>query len=311
MRRLCVLLAACGACFGPQAPAPTERTDETEQSPSMPSVPISHGAGSTCGGRSDCAADQVCVEQVCRYRRTSAAGEVLATAAELQRTGGDVHAAHETYRAAVAAYESASAPVPPDVLCGAALAALALRESPDDRERGAHAAHRCLHGSLPGHAMRTEVVRQLASMRHEGLTLTALDEAEPQSFFSEATTRPTLDAVEVDIHVSAEDAFGYDQIAPRLTGEAARRGVAECFVQDWEQRHLRDARAGLLLKLTTRLRDMGGFEIYSGRVEVQSSAEDGFEACVARVLSGLVEEGPRLGRATIWQVPIEVRARLR
>lgn len=303
-------IACSSACFGPAQPAPAP--ESTEEGETHASAAISNAAGSTCGGRSDCAADQACVAQVCRYRRTSAAGEVLATAAEHQRESGDDHAAHETYQLALSAYDSAHAPVPPDVICGAALAALALRESPEDRERGARAAHRCLHGALPGHAMRTEVVRVLAGMRYEGLSLSALDEAEPEAFFTEATTRPTLDAIEVTIRVSEGNAAaGYDQVEPKLSGEAARRGIAECFVQDWEQRHGREARASLLLKLTTRLRDLGNFEIYMGRVEVhQTTEQEGFEGCVARVLTALVEEGPRLTRAAIWQLPIEVRARL-
>ena len=310
--RAAPLLFLIGACFGPADPAPTENPTEEVTPPRTPATTTSNPAGSTCGGRSDCAADQACVAQVCRYRRTSAAGEVLATAAEQQRTSGDDHAAHETYQLALAAYEDQNAPVPPEVLCGAALAALALRESPDDRERGARTAHRCMHGALPGHAMRSEVIRVLASMRFEGLTLAALDESEPEGFFTQGATRPTLDAIDVELHVSGgSPPVGYDQIEPKLMGEAARRGIAECFVQDWEQRHLREARASLLLKLTTRLRDLGNFEIYMGRVEVQRTAEqEGFESCVERVLSALVEEGPRLNRAAIWQLPIDVRARL-
>lgn len=312
MRSAICVSFLCAACFGQgQSPADPEETRD-EPGEAHASAPTSNAAGSTCGGRSDCAADQACVGQVCRYRRTSAAGEVLATAAEHQRESGDDHAAHETYALALAAYESAHAPVPPDVLCGAALAALALRESPDDRERGARTAHRCLHGALPGHAMRNEVVRALAGMRYEGLSLSALDESEPEAFFTEATSRPTVDAIDVTIVVSGGSAAaGYDQVEPKLTGEAARRGIAECFVQDWEERHVREARASLLLKLTTRLRDLGNFEIYMGRVEVQQTTErEGFEGCVARVLSALVEDGPRLNRAAIWQLPIDARARL-
>ena len=300
-----------GACFAP-ADTPAERAAEPDEESSRSSPPTSHAAGSTCGGRSDCAADQACVGQVCRYRRTSVGGEVLATAAEQQRLGGDDHAAHETYEQALGAYEAANAPVPPDVLCGAALAALALRDSPEDRERGARAAHRCVHGALPGHAMRAEVVRMLASMRYEGLALSALDVAEPEAFFTEATTRPTLDAIEVAIRVSGgSPPIGYDQIEPKLTGETARRGIAECFVQDWERRHAREARASLLLKLTTRLRHLGSSEVYMGHVEVQAITEqEGFEDCVARALSASVEEGPRLSRGAIWQLPIEAHARL-
>lgn len=308
---LCTAWLMC-ACFGQNQSAPDEPPAQTEERDTRPAISNTNAAGSTCGGRSDCAADQTCVAQVCRYRRTSAAGEVLASAGEHQRASGDHRAAHDTYQQAIAAYEGAHAPVPPDVICGAALAALALRESPEDRERGAQAAHRCLHASLPGQPRRAEVVRILASMRFEGLNIAALDESQPEGFFTAETSRPTLDAIAVTLELSSgSPPVGYERIEPNLTGEPARRGIAECFVQDWEQRHLRETRASLLLKLTTRLRDMGNFEIYMSRVEVQQTAnEPGFEACVARVLSTLVEEGPRFNRAAIWQVPIEVRARL-
>ena len=271
-----------------------------------------HPAGSTCGGRSDCAGDQTCVAQVCRYRRTSVAGEVLAVAAEGQRTAGDARSAWDTYQQAIAAFQAAQAPSPPEVLCAAALAALELDEAPDERERGARAADVCLRGSLPGNPVRGEVLQSLARLRYEGLALSAFDQAQPESFFSESPSRPMVDAIEVAVVAPAGSEPGRAELMTRLQGDDARRALADCFLQDWEHRHEREAHAPLLLKMTTRLRDMGNFEIYVGRAEVQKTtdANDGFEACAATVLSAFVEEGPRLNRAAIWQVPIEASARL-
>ena len=43
-----------------------------------------------------------------------------------------------------------------------------------------------------------------------------------------------------------------EQVREQLSGEAAHRAIAECFVSDWELRHERSAHANLVLRYSTR-----------------------------------------------------------
>ncbi|MEM9070060.1 MAG: hypothetical protein AAGE52_16250 [Myxococcota bacterium] len=299
----------------PRPGPPRSDAQPREGNSSTTSLFSNHPAGASCAGRRDCAGDQVCVESRCRHRRTTVRGEVLAAAASAQRAGGDSRSALETYEQAMNAFEQAGAPVPPEVLCGAALTALAFRDSPPEQERGARSADLCFRGSLPGDPLREEVLRRVAALRYDGLSLAAFDEnTPPDEFYSEEPSRPAADAVRVETTLSgASDQQGLTMVRETLTGDDARRAIAECFVQAWEQNHQRSARGSLLLKFTTRLRDMGAYEIYVGQIEVikTDESDDGFEACSARTLSSLLEDGPRLSRPSIWQLPFDVNAELR
>lgn len=270
--------------------------------------------GTSCSGRDDCPSDQVCVERRCRYRETSVAGEILAAAAVAQVEAGDWQGAMRAYDDAIAAFETARRPVPPDLFC--ASASLLLRTSADSegRERGARRADQCFRASLPGFGPRDEVTRALSRLRFEGLDSALFDHVDPaERFFTAEASRPTLDALTITVVVpdDVENAPGLDAVRTALEAEAARRAIGECFEQDWETRHERNAHASLVLRYTTRLHDMGTYDSYEPELSFERTtvAEDGFEPCLAQALSNVIE-APRSGRVVQWQTSVDVDARV-
>ncbi len=297
---LSILLTGCEA-LGMGAPEPE---------PEPPPGP----AGATCSRADDCHSTQLCVDGACRYAATSVQGEVLASAAHSLRESGDIDGALSTYREAITAFHDNEVPVPPEVICGAALASLRLTGEQNGRERAGKLSDLCFRGSLPGDPLRREVLTQLGKLRYDGLSLIAFDEDEsPDRFFTEEASRPTVDAVEIGLDLPDEDKPGYDDLKELMQGEMGTRLIADCFIQDWELNHERSARAMLVLKLETRMRDMGTYDVYEGTasVEQRGTAVDGFEPCVATALTALFEdESSRSGRRSSWQLPFEVTAGL-
>jgi hypothetical protein len=270
--------------------------------------------GAACTGRDDCPTDQLCVRGVCGYRLTSAAGEVLASAARAQVEAGDLEGAGRTYQQAFAAFEAAEAPLPVRVLCGAAATSLRAARTPEARETAAKSADRCFRHSLPGAAERADVQQALARLRYDGLDLALFDQPEPANrFFSAPPSRPTVDAIDLAIDLTEQpEQPGFTELRAAVLGEPARQAIADCFIQDWELRHERQATASLVVKLTSRLRDMGDYDTFEAAIEVQKTtlAEDGFESCVAGALGVALGTRPRLTRLIAWQTPLEIAARL-
>lgn len=306
---LWLALLALPACSG-------QARETTSQPGSSAEVAVTRSergppAGSTCRGRGDCPGDQVCVEGTCHYDRTSVAGEVLASAASAQLEAGDLRGALATYDEAMQAYADASAPVPPSVCCGAAAASLRAAGDAQSREAAARLADRCFRRSLPGASARSSVLRALGRLRYDGLDLDLFDEPEAaEQFFTQEASRPTVDAVDIVFDLPARDLAGHARVAEVLRGEASTRAVAECFIQHWELHHEREAAASLVLGVTTRAEDIG--DVFGARVEVRrtTTAEDGFEACVAAGLTALNGDGFRLSRMVAWQEPFGVTVRL-
>lgn len=298
-----------GAAAG-DAERPAAEDPEAPSNRTLPGLP----SGTSCAGRGDCAGEQVCVDRVCRFRRTSVEGEILATAARAQLDTGDVSGAVRTYDQVLEAYERQGAPVPADILCGAAAAALSAAESSREREVAATRADACFRGSLPGSPSRLAVARTVGRLRYDGLDLSLFDRPEVAGrFFTEEPSRPTVDAVEIALELPDRDMAGYDQVKATLQSEDATRSIAGCFIRDWEGRHERSATAALTVDLTTHLRDMGDYDVYRGEVSLSATGggEDGFETCVAQALTGLFERGPRLSRSISWREEIEITTRLR
>lgn len=306
------LAIGCGRRLGGST-AVTE-AEQTSLLTSTPSTSTTLPEGSTCAGREDCTTDQICVRSVCSYRLTSPAGEVLAAAARAQVEAGNLEGAVRTYDQAIAAFDAAEAPAPSRVVCGAASAAIRAARAPEARELAAKSADRCFRKSLPGAQERTEVQVALARLRYDGLALGRFDRPEPADrFFSDAPSRPTVDAIDIAIDMAQQqDQPGYAELRDALQAEPARRSIADCFIQDWELRHERQASASLTLKLTTRMRDMGDYDAFEGTVEVTKTgpAEEGFEPCLAGALTTALGSGPRMNRVVAWQAPFEVAARL-
>lgn len=269
-------------------------------------------AGTTCEGREDCPSDQVCVDHVCRYRETSIAGEILASAAEGQVVAGDFEGAIRTYDQAIEHFDTAHAPVPPEVLCASASLILRTARDAEARERGARRADACFRSSVPGGPGRNEVRRAVARLRFEGLDTALFDRTEPaERFFTQEPSRPTVDALAIDVQLPESEDPGADQVREQLAGEAAHRAIAECFVQDWELRHERSAEAHLVMRYSTRLHDMGTYDTYEPEIAIEQTtvAEDGFEPCVARSLATAIT-APRGSRVVAWQTNLEITARV-
>lgn len=314
MRRflgLMMLVSGCGQPAGPTPaaePRPAPVVDEAGE-------PIALPAGSACTGTGDCPESQVCVEAHCRHVATSASGEILATAARAQFAAGDLEGAVRTFDQAIDAYARAGAPAPPGLLCSAAQASLSTGDAAL-RESAAARADACLRGSLPGDPDRASVLAALGRLRFDGIELAAFDADEPpERFFTQEPSRPTVDAIRIQLSLPDETASGWDRVREVLEGESAQRAMADCFVQDWEIRHERSAEAALVLAFSTRMRDMGDYDVFTPEIQVSQASvtQEGFEPCLAGALGAVLSaETPRsMGRVVAWQAPIEIRANLR
>jgi hypothetical protein len=307
-----LLAGGCGRRLAATGAVP--ETEQTAIPTTTPTPGTSQPEGAACTGRDDCPTDQLCVRGVCGYRLTSAAGEVLAAAARAQVEAGDLEGAGRTWEQAFAAFEAAEAPVPVRVLCGAAATSLRAARTAEARETAAKSADRCFRHSLPGAPERADVQLALARLRYDGLDLARFDQPEPADrFFSAPPSRPTVDAIDLAIDITEQpEQPGFADLRAAVLGEPARQAIADCFIQDWELRHERQATASLVVKLTSRLRDMGDYDTYDAAIEVQKTtlAEDGFETCVAAALGVTLATRPRMTRLVAWQTPLEIAARL-
>jgi hypothetical protein len=268
--------------------------------------------GTSCSGRDDCPSDQVCVDRTCRYRETSVAGEILATSASALVEAGDWQGAIHTYDQAIEAYNGAHAPVPAELLCQSASILLSTSTDAEGREAGARRADQCFRATLPGAPIRDEVRRAVARLRFEGLDPALFDRAEPADrFFTGEVSRPTIDALAIDIQIPESDDTSQAPLRTALATDGARRAVAECFVQDWEVRHERSAHASLVVRYSTRLHDMGSYDVYEPELAIERTtvAEDGFEPCVAGALQAAITF-PRGSRVVSWQTSVDIDAHL-
>lgn len=272
-------------------------------------------AGATCAGREDCTTDQVCVDGRCDYRATSVSGEILAAAAEAQEQTGDWEGAIETYQTAFERFAAADAPVPPRIACAAASLTLRTARDPEARERGARQADLCFRSAVPGHPARVPVQRALARLRYEGLEIAHFDADEPaERFFTSEPSRPTVDVVQIEVQMPDLEAESrsHTAIRERVQSEDGRRMIAECFVQDWELRHESEASAEVVFRYSSRLRDMGSYDVYETQIAVDrtTTAEDGFEPCLARSLPDLFDPNQRGSRGEPWNQAVRITARI-
>ncbi|MBZ0116321.1 MAG: hypothetical protein K8H88_04985, partial [Sandaracinaceae bacterium] len=250
-----------------------------------------------------------------QYRTTSVAGEVIAAAAEAQAEAGDWAGAIESYDQAFDAFRRHDAAVPPEIACAAASLMLRTATDQEARERAAQRADLCFRTSVPGDPRRNDVRRAIARLRFEGLDLAAFDQSEPATrFFTQQPSRPTVDAVQVSLEMPdlERPTRSHEQVREVLDGEAGRRAVAECFIQDWETRHERSGTASLVLRYSTRMRDMGTYDLYEPVIEVNKTveSEDGFEPCLARSLGALFDSQSRNFRGEPWNQAVRVMARI-
>ncbi len=309
MPRITILLAmtALVGCqnLGLGAPAEPAREPEAPRPP-----------GATCAATRDCQAERVCVEQRCVAVASSHQGEILAAAAREEAEDGDFEAAANTYAAALDRYAADEVAAPPAVLCAAAKTALSSHATGPARERGAQWADRCLRESLVGSAARREVTEALAAQRHDGLDITAFGRDTPaEAFFTAAPSRPAASTVEVRVALAAPArSRGAEEINTALTGDGVRMAAADCFVQAWETSHAETQTAALNISVRTRLRDMGGYDLY--RVQLSLTGvdleADGFAPCVARAVQGAAErvELDLRSPTRAWEAPLNITASL-
>lgn len=308
-----IVLAALLSACSPAASGSIEQSNG-ERGASAPPRGSPMPAGSTCQSREDCMSDQACVDGSCRYRVTSRAGEVLAVGAKGQMEAGDYDGALATFEEAVAAFEAQNAPIPPDVACGAAIAALEAADDERTRERAAQNADRCFRNSLPGDRGRARVQEALARLRFDGLDLTLFDrESAPAEFFTREPTRPTADAIQVSIDLPESEERGFTQLREGLLGAPAREAIGACFVADWESRHERSVDANLVLEFASHLRDMGDYDLFEAVVEVSAASQTAspFETCLSERLTTVLSADRRsTGGVSAWQEAFRIEVRL-
>jgi hypothetical protein len=306
------VLLASAACNQASQASLEPSEGERGQSPTPRGAPTP--AGSTCQSRDDCMSDQACVDGSCRYRITSRAGEVLAVGARGQMEAGDYDGALATFEEAVAAFQAQNAPLPPEVACGAAIAALEAAEDERTRERAAQNADRCFRNSLPGDRDRARVQAALARLRFDGLELTLFDrESAPAEFFTREPTRPTADAIQVSIDLPESEQRGFAQLREGLLAAPTREAIGACFVADWESRHERSVTASLVLEFASHMRDMGDYDLFEAVVAVSPASQppSAFETCLAERMSAVLSADPRSsGGVTAWQEAFRVEVRL-
>lgn len=303
-----VLAAGLSACALP---------DPDALEASATPAPIPARVGSSCTKTADCGEGRLCADQVCRYASTSASGEIHLAAGRAQRKVGDIQNALRSFAEARRAYEDAKAPVPPALFCESAIAALSEGTGPADtalREQGAKDAHLCFHHSVPGDKLRESVGAALAKLRFDGLDLSLFDQETPaERYFTQPPSRPTPDAIDIALELSARELPGYEALGEQLRSEDAQRGIANCFIADWELNHGRQAQANVVLIFESRLQDMGYYDAYEPKLEIkgESGQSKGFEPCVSEALATLLGSGPKVGRVTSWKEPLQIAARLR
>jgi len=238
------------------------------------------------------------------------AGEILAASASALVEAGDWEGAIRTYDQAMQAYNDSHAPVPAELLCQSASIILSTSTDAEGRERGARRADQCFRGSLPGYPPREDVRRAVARLRFEGLDVALFDRAEPaEQFFTGDVTRPTIDALAIDIQVPDTEDMTLAPLRTALATDEAHRAIAECFVQDWEVRHERSAHASVVVNFATHLRDMGTYDVYEPALTVAPTtvAQDGFEPCVAGALEAAITF-PRGARTVAWRTTVDIDA---
>ena len=304
-----LVLLVAGGCNGPAQTPHLGASPVSAQSES--GAPVAR-PGTTCGGQLDCGEGLLCVEHHCRHAATSVAGEILASSAESLAQAGDWEGAIRAYGDAQHAYEAAHAPVPAEISCQHATLILSTATDTATREAGAHQADACFRASVPGFAPREEVRRAVARLRFQGLDVALFDQATPaERFFTQEQSPPTVDAVTATLEMPTEEQPNIGDLREQLAADMSKHAVAECFIQDWEVRHERDARASLVMRYATRMRDMGDYDSYVPELTVSHTElnDDGFGPCVARALTANLT-APRSGRVVAWQITLDVAAHI-
>ena len=79
-----------------------------------------------------------------------------------------------------------------------------------------------------------------------------------------------------------------------------------------DERHDRSASAELVIRFATRLRDMGSYDVYEPELEVSqtTTAESGFEPCLAGAIPALFSEDRRSARGEAWNQAVQITARI-
>lgn len=314
-------IAALAAC-NPQAAGHSEASGRAQaavdrpadgfDAPAEPRSDQPMPSGSSCVSHRDCVGEQVCVEGICQYRRTSVAAETLAIAAARLRDAEELKESVRAYRAAVGAYRAVSAPVPAHVSCAFAEASLLAATDAKEREAAAHQADDCFRNSLPGDPNRTRALGAVAKMRYDGLALARFDDERPaERFFTDQPTRPTIDSLSL---VIAPDATGAlpPKVAEKLVDSSVRRAVGRCFVTSWEAKRGREADAELILRQVTHPENVRGNAVFraSLRAEVLESNPPSFGSCLSATLPAALEATPHQVQNTSWQVSLRIGARL-
>ncbi|MBC7173393.1 MAG: hypothetical protein H5U40_13220, partial [Polyangiaceae bacterium] len=182
------------------------------------------------------------------------------------------------------------------------------------REVAARRADACFRGSLPGDGSRGRVLAKLAPLLDEGLDVAAFDEPDtPSEFFTAPPQRPQPDSVQVRIELGGGMGPGSETVDQRLQSDSVVASVVACFLEDWERHRRRSVEASLPLRVSSRLRDMGSYDVYEGRVTVDASGlpERSFARCAARAVEAAFAESFRLPRTVSWEATATVAASAR
>jgi hypothetical protein len=185
----------------------------------------------SCSASSQCQDELRCFDEVCRRVARSTVGDYYATAGAQARGKGDLEGAIAAYTQALAHYDAAKVPLPPEIDCayGGALAAAKARK--EHAELGARVLHRCVLAVPVGSRLREQALGELATLAEAGLDPVLLGANKTADLYlTKAPARPATDKLTVTVTPTpVPTARSYALIPEKLTEAELRAALVACW----------------------------------------------------------------------------------
>lgn len=189
----------------------------------------------TCSASAQCQDELRCFDQVCRRVARSTVGDYYAAAGSLARARGDLEGALAAYMQALAHYDAAKVPLPPEIDCdyGAALAAARARK--EHAELAARVLHRCVLAVPAASRLRDRALADLATLSEAGLDPVLLGANKTADLYlTRAPQRPATDRLTVAVTPTPQPTGkSYALIPEKIAEPEIRAALIAC----WEAHH--------------------------------------------------------------------------